>query len=508
MLRALTADQTRAVEQHAAEAGVSLAELMRAAGAAVAAEVSRRVPEGRLVVMCGPGNNGGDGWVAARELFSAGRDVSVLSTREPGRLGGVAAEAALDAISAGVPWGVPAEAPTAAELATAAGVVDALLGVGSQLPLRDAMPAWCAAVNASGAYVLSVDQPTGTDTDTGATGETAVHADCTVTFTAPKRGLLLFPGAAFAGEVVVADIGIRPALADLREAPEVWTAEEYSTLLPVPAPDIHKNARGRLLVIAGSAHYPGAAVLAARAAMRSGAGYVTLAVPDSIVHVAQSHLIAAPVVGLPASAGRSFSSAAATMALDLASDYDAVVLGPGITVADGAAAMARTVATQLTKPLLVDADGLNAFVDATHLFEERQFPTVLTPHPGELARLLGTRTSRVQADRVSSSARLAGPQRAVVLKGAGTITSADGRQVINTSGSPALATAGSGDVLSGIIGAFLAQGLGPLEAGALGAYVHGRAGESAAAELTPMCVTAEDIDRFLPVAMGQLLGTW
>lgn len=508
MLRALTADQTRAVEQHATEAGVSLAALMRSAGAAVAAEVSQRVPEGPLVVLCGPGNNGGDGWAAARELFVAGRDVHVLSTREPGRLSGPAAEAALDAISAGVAWGVPADAPSVSELASAAGVIDALLGIGAALPLRDPLPAWCSAINACGAFVLSADQPTGIDTDTGAASDAAVHADCTVTFTAPKRGLLLFPGAAHAGEVVVADIGIRPALADLRDAPEVWTAEEYATLLPLPAPDAHKNARGRLLVIAGSAHYPGAAVLAARAAMRAGAGYVTLAVPDPIVHVAQSHLLSAPVVGLPASGGRTFSSASASMALDLASDYDAVVLGPGITVADGAAAMARTVAAQLTKPLLVDADGLNAFIDATHLLEGRDFPTVLTPHPGELARLLGTRASRIQADRVSSSARLAGSQRAVVLKGAGTVTSSDGRQVMNTSGSPALATAGSGDVLSGIIGSFLAQGLSPLDAGALGAYIHGRAGESAAADLTPMCVTAEDIDRYLPVAVGQLLGTW
>jgi NAD(P)H-hydrate epimerase len=386
-------------------------------------------------------------------------------------------------------------------------VVDAMLGTGSSLPLRDPLPAWCAAANGSPAIVVSIDLPTGVDADGGGCSEEAVRADCTVTFTAPKRGLVLYPSAGCAGEVVVADIGIPAEYAVIDGAPELWTQAEYAGLIPLPAVDTHKNRRGSVLVIAGSGFYPGAAVLAARGAMRSGAGYVTLAVPEPVVSVAQAHLLSAPVVGLPA-AGRVFSSAAAAAARDLAAEYDAVVLGPGITVADGAAATVRRLVSGLDKPLVIDADALNAFVDHVGLLEARTAPTVLTPHPGELGRLLDRSTAEIQSDRLASSARLAGVQRAVVLKGAGTVTSCGQRQVVNTSGSPALATAGTGDVLAGVIGALLAQGLRPLEAGALGAYLHGRAGEAAAADLTPVCVTSEDIPGYLPAAVAAVLEEW
>ena len=336
----------------------------------------------------------------------------------------------------------------------------------------------------------------------------AIEADCTVTFSALKRGLVVYPGGGYSGDVVVADIGIDPALTDVAGAAEVWTAEEYAAILPRPRADAHKNDRGRVLVIAGSAAYPGAAVLAALGAARAGAGYVTLAVPESVVAIAQSHLLSVPVVGLPQGRTHAFSSSALDKALQLARDYDAVVLGPGLTLADGAVVTARGIVARLELPLVIDADALNALVDAHELIDKRTAPTVLTPHPGELARLLDTTAAKIQADRLGASASLAARNTAVVLKGAGTVISGAGRQVINVSGSPALATAGSGDVLSGIIGAYLAQGLSPLEAGALGAYVHGRAGEAAASALTPICVNAEDLPGFVPAAVAELLEEW
>jgi hydroxyethylthiazole kinase-like uncharacterized protein yjeF len=249
-------------------------------------------------------------------------------------------------------------------------------------------------------------------------------------------------------------------------------------------------------------------VLAARGAMRSGAGYVTLAVPDGVVSIAQSHLLAAPVVGLPQARGHAFSSAASDKALELAREFDAVVLGPGISQADGAAATARRIVAELPLPLVIDADALNALVDARDILEQRPWPTVLTPHPGELGRLLSRSPTDVNADRVSSSSTLAGPQRVVVLKGAGTVISGEERQVVNVSGSAALATAGTGDVLAGMIGALIATGLDPFSASALGVYLHGRAGEVAASDLTPMCVTAEDIPGYIPVAVEELLNGW
>ena len=510
MYRALTAEQARSIEEQAiARQGVTLGELMRAAGAAIAREVAERVPHGEVVVLAGPGNNGGDGWVAAREMAAAGRPVRVLSLKDPSALTGDAAHAASDAIAAGVPWRLLPEMPAEDDLASAVVVVDALLGTGSSGALRAPLDEWVVAANASGAYMVSADVPTGVDSDSGAVPGPAIQADCTVTFTAPKRGLVLYPGAAHAGEVIVADIGIDPGLADVPGALEVWVREEYASLLPLPAPDVHKNRRGRVLVVAGSGAFPGAAVLAARGAMRSGAGYVTLAVPDSVVPIAQAHLLAVPVVGLPQSSRtRTLSSAAADKVLQLAREYDAVVLGPGLTVSDGAAASARSLVRSLDKPLVVDADALNALVDAQELIEQRTAPTVLTPHPGELARLLGVSTDEVQADRVFSASRLAGPGRVVVLKGAGTVVAGAGRQLANTSGTPALATAGTGDVLAGVIGALLAQRLVAFDAAALGAFLHGLAGEAAAAELTPVCVTAEDIPAFLGEAVADLLDEW
>lgn len=508
MYRALTAEQSRAAEASAvSESGTTLEALMRAAGAALAQHAADVAGAGEVAIVCGPGNNGGDGWAAATELHSAGRDVRVFTSRRPDDLKDEAREAASRAALAGVAWDFSEYPPKDDVLVGAALVIDALLGTGSELPLNEPMSAWCSAINSSGAPIVAADIPTGIDSDTGAADPHAVRADRTVAFANPKLGTVQFPGAEYAGEIVVADIGIGDRFSNSPGIPEVWSADEYASLLPSPRADAHKNLRGRVLVIAGSRSFPGAAILAVRGAMRMGAGYVTLALPQPMVPVAQAHLLAAPVVGLP-TAGRSLSSAAAAVVRSMAPDYDALVLGPGLTVADGAAATARSLVGSVDQPMVIDADGLNVFVDHVDAIHDRMAPTVLTPHPGELARLLGVSAEEIQADRMASSARLASGARAVVLKGAGTVTSAAGRQVINTSGSVALATAGTGDVLAGMIGALLAQGLDPLEAGALGAYVHGRAGEAAASALTPLCVTSEDLPEFVPDAVGELLASW
>ena len=239
-----------------------------------------------------------------------------------------------------------------------------------------------------------------------------------------------------------------------------------------------------------------------------GAGYVTLAIPASAAAIAQSHLVSGVVVGMPENPGHTFASRDADRILDQAPEYDAVVLGPGLTVARGAVTVARTLVSSLTCPLVIDADGLNALVDATDLLASRTAPTVITPHPGELGRLLCTSATEVQENRIESVAALAGSNVACVLKGAGTLIATGGRTVINTSGGPELATAGTGDVLAGMIGTLLANGLPPLEAGALGAFLHGRAGEAAAELLTPICVNAEDVPDQIPAAVAELLGSW
>lgn len=506
MLRAVTAEQARGIEQRAvAEAGVELGSLMRAAGVAVAAQVEAISAEGRAVVLTGPGNNGGDGWVAARELKRAGREVLVVALAAPDTLRGIAAEAAERANADGVTVVSATDADPEAVLATAEVAIDAMLGTGARPELTGEYARWCRALNASPVPVVAVDLTTGTSADGGAADPDAVIAESTVTFTQPKLGLLTYPAAALAGEIAVADIGIPESLTDVESAPEVWTPDEYADLVPLPQPDAHKNSRGRLLIVAGSRRFPGAAVLAARAAMRAGAGYVTLAVPDAVLATVQCHVSAAPVVGLPSGRTGSLSTAAGQAVLGMAHDYDAVVLGPGITLTDGAVATARKVIVGLDKPLVVDADAINALVDAAELLDARTAPTVLTPHPGELARLTGRSAADVQVDRVSSAKNAASLTRVVVLKGAGTVIAQSGRSLINTSGTPALATAGSGDVLAGLLGGLLAQGLAPFDAAALAVYLHGRAGELAEQDLTTVCVNAEDLPGYLVAAFAEAL---
>ena len=550
MFRVLTAAQVRAAEMAATESGdVTLFDLMERAGTRLAAEamghpaVSAQKttapktaqpgsfpPEAvvsgssasittapgsmaaKVAVLTGPGNNGSDGWVAARVLHEAGCTVKVLSMCEPTDLRGEAARAARSAIETGVEWEAPTTTPGQDELASATLIIDALLGTGSRLPLGERFAAWCLAASAaaaSGAAVYAADLPTGVASDSGMVDGHALKAEKTVTFAVAKPGLVTYPAAEYAGEVVVADIGIGQEADRFKSASQVWEPQDFAAIFPRQVSTAHKNSHGRVLVLAGSVRFPGAAVLAARGAQRAGAGYVTLAVPDPVVPIAQGHLVSAPVVGLASSDG-AFAADAAAAALGLAGSYDAVVLGPGLTLACGAVHFTREVYAHCTCPLVVDADALGALADALvgdpGALAERTGQTVLTPHPGELARLLAQSVTEAQADRVSSSARLAAKGRAVLLKGAGTVVSEAERSVIITSACPALATAGTGDVLAGVVGALLGAGLEPFEAAVLGAHLHGLAGEIAADRIGPVGIIAEDIPDALPSAVGRILG--
>jgi NAD(P)H-hydrate epimerase len=505
---ALSSEAIRIAEQQAVEQiGISLADLMERAGTAVAEHVMRVVPEGRVAVLVAPGNNGGDGWVAARVLHEAGREVFVVTTGAASMLEGIASEAARRAEDAGVDVRIVAGALDAGVLEGCRVIVDALFGIGfSGDAVREPYAAWIGAINDSDAYVLSVDIPSGVHANTAQTAAHAVRADVTIALLAPKPGSLMHPGAAFSGGFVTSDLGVSADLLGGAGDLELWDAADYAGLVPVHGPDVHKNVRGRVLVVAGSGAYPGAAMLAAMGAQRTGAGYVTLAVPESVVPIIQGRLPSVVTVGLAENRTRTFASKAADELLGLAREFDAVVVGPGLTVAHGAVLAVRKLVSGLSKPLVLDADGLNALVDAVDLLSRRTAPTVMTPHPGELARLLDVTPAVVQSDRLSYGARLSGVGLACVLKGAGTVTSGAGRRVLNRSGGPGLATAGTGDVLAGMVGALLSRGLDPLHAGALAAYLHGAAGDLATAELTEYGMVAEDLPGYVPRAMAGLLG--
>jgi NAD(P)H-hydrate epimerase len=505
VIHVLTAKGARAAEERAvAEGGLTLAGLMDRAGAALADEVSERSPEGRVAVVCGAGNNGGDGWVAARLLAGAGREVAVFTSVGPDALSGIAGDAARAAVEAGVVVNEVSGALEANALEGYSIVVDALFGIGFTGEVRSPFDAWIDALNRVDGAVVAADVPSGVDASTGEVGARAVGADVTVTFSAPKAGIVLYPGAEYAGELVVADIGVPSGYLGSAGDPEVWDDDDYRALLPRPTPEAHKNTRGRVLIVAGSGAFPGAAALAAMGAQRMGAGYVTVAVPESVVPVLQAKLTSAIVMGLPENPSQTLASKVTDAVLDIAREFDAVVLGPGMTVAHGAVNVARALVGSLDVPLVVDADGLNALVDTVETVLGRSAPTIITPHPGELSRLLGTTAAAVQADRLSYGRELSGPHLACVLKGAHTVVSGAGRQVITLAGNPGLATAGTGDVLAGMAGALLAQGLAPFEASALAAYLHARAGDHASADLTTLSVVAEDVPAYLPVAIREL----
>lgn len=507
MRHALTVEQVRQAEACAEAAGVSLHALMEAAGAALATSVRSAAPAGRVAVLCGPGNNGGDGWVAARHLHEAGRDVTVVTCKNPDELNGDAADAARRAIAGDVPWTLPADASAIGDaLASSAVVVDALLGIGSSGPPRGLVADAIRSLSGIDAFVVSADIPSGVDADTGATPGAVVRAHLTVTFGALKPGLLLHPGTRSAGEVRVADVGVPDACLPSAGTVEVWDASDHAAVLPRPPLDAHKNECGRLMIIAGSRAYTGAAVLAVRGALRMGAGYVTLAVPESIARTMQAKLTSAVVVGLPENPGGTLASKTLDTVEDMCREHDAVVVGPGLTVAQGTVLLVRRLVRDTSIPLVLDADGLNALVDATDILLARAHPTVLTPHPGELGRLVGATPAEVQADRIGSARRLAGPHRACVLKGARTVVAGGGRTAITMSGNPGMATAGAGDVLAGMCGTLLARGVAPFEVGVLAAHLHAEAGDRAAEALTETCMTAEDIPEYLPHAVRSIGG--
>ena len=482
------------------ERGVPSLELMERAGeglariTAEAADAGGRPGPIRIVV--GRGNNGGDGLVAARVLRERGREVDVLSTAALGDLGGDA-RANLDRLQ-GDP---PAEGVCEESLRGSAAVLDALLGTGFSGEPREPAASAIAAMNAQDSAVVACDVPSGVDASTGAVAGEAVRAAMTATFHAPKIGLHVAPGALHAGTVHTVEIGIP------RDAPSATTAglisDRVLALVPARARAGSKFDAGTVVIAGGMRGLTGAPTMAALAAMRTGAGYVQLAVPESTETVFALKLLEAMTAGQPEADG-AHSEAGADGVAELAERAGAVVLGPGIGRSEGAVAFARAVARRVQAPLLIDADGLNAHAGALEALRERPAPTVLTPHAGELGRLLETDSSAIGERRLSSAREAAARSGAiVVLKGDDTIVAApDGLAAVSRGGSPALATAGTGDVLCGVIATYLAKGLDALPAAAAGVLAHARAGRVAASRFGADHTIASDVIDSLSAAVG------
>ena len=478
----LTVAEMSAADQAAEAAGMSVYTLMERAGSAVAEAIQARRPPAEVQVLCGPGNNGGDGFVAARRLREAGWGVTVVFAGELGQLTGAAAQAAAnwDGAMARLADGAGDEAPV---------VVDALFGAGLSRPLDTAVSEALKAVQARRAWLVAVAVPAGLAGDAGAPRGYAPQAALTVTFHRKKPAHVLEPGRELCGEIVLADIGLAASAASGRlheNGPDLWLH-----CFPWPRTNTHKAERGQLVVVSGPAWTTGAARLASRAGLRTGAGLVTLLSPQDALAVNAAHLEA--VMLKPFGSDGDVQRAA--------KDADAAVIGPAAGVGEitraNLIALARTDAA-----LIVDADVLSSFRDAPDdLFACLDGDDVLTPHPGEFERVFPG-LLKASPERITAARTAAGRAGAVVLlKGADTVVAApDGRAVVNTNASPWLATAGSGDVLAGVIAALIAQGMDSFEAACAAAWIHAEAGRTHGPGLI-----SEDLPDRIPDVLADLL---
>ena len=513
----LTAEEMRRLDRATIESGHATPEqLMERAGAGAVTAMERRYGPLlglRVLVLSGTGNNGGDGFVAARHLRERGAEVHVALVGDPARLSGDAKLALARLEPVGLPVRPAADAAALEALIRTRDqwdfALDGLLGTGARGQPEGVIAAGVQALRELddvGTRVVALDLPTGVDADTGTIARRAVRADLTVSFGAAKRGHLLYPGRAFAGALEVVDIGLASPPPELFPV-ELATAPGMAERLPARDPRAHKGSVGRVLVAGGSVGLTGAVALAGRAASRSGAGYVQVAVPRSLHDVLAIKLTEEMALPLPETPERTLATAALEPLLELAARAGVLALGSGLSRHAEAAELARRVVAEHAGPLVLDADGLNAFAGRAESLARGHAERVLTPHLGEMERLTGEDAAELEARRIDASREWAGRWRAVVvLKGAPTVTAApDGRATVNPTGNPGMATAGTGDVLTGVIAGLIAQGLNAYDAARLGVYAHGLAGDLAANEKGQAGMVAGDVTEFLPAALLSLV---
>ena len=510
----VTAKQMQAIDKETIEqVGVPGTDLMERAGVLTVKAASDRFgdPKGKpVVILCGKGNNGGDGFVAGRLLLSAGATVSLFLAGHPADVKGDA-RINLDAFSgAGGQVHTPDDLTgkrLEKDLANAHFVIDALFGTGLNQPLREPAADWVKKVEQAGRPVVSVDIPSGINADTGAAPGSAIKADLTVTFACPKRGHFQGPGADHTGALVVADIGIPQKVVQAAALPlALITPEAARERLPGRQHTAHKGSFGHVLVAGGSLGLTGAAVLAAKGSQAVGAGLVTVACPAGLNDIFEVKLTEAMTLAVAETPDHSFSPKGVEKLLEAARERSVTVLGPGISRHPETGETVRRFTTEYDGPLVLDADGLNAWAGHMGSFPKRPVPTVLTPHPGEMARLLGTSVPKVQADRMDAAMTFAHKYDVtLVLKGAHTVVADPyGLAFVNSTGSPALASGGTGDVLAGMIGGLIAQGRSAADAAVLAVFLHGLAADLWTDANGPVGLTASAVAARVPAAWSAL----
>ena len=487
-MRIVTSSEMKQIERNSLDFGLSFHRLMENAGSAAAAFIRRtfKMSGRNCVVFCSKGNNGGDGFVVARKLSESGaRVIVILLDGKPVSDEALAMYEQLDGLDVPVYDIDQAQEKIPLWLDQTDLVVDAICGTGFHGELREAHRQACQAINECTAVIVSLDIPTGVECDSGEVADGALRADYTLAFDSLKPCHLLPDCLGFCGAVEVLDIGI-PDEARVLVEPCFTSldAGQVFELIPPRQPDAHKGTFGRVLIVAGSARYRGAAILSTTASLRCGAGLVTLASTEAVCASAAVRIPEAIFLPLPASNTGTIDPCAPCLRTitDTLKSADAVAFGCGLENSAHTTQLLAHILKTASCPILLDADGINALSGNIHLLKEATAPVILTPHPGEMARLCGVETAQIQANRIGfalSFARSHGVY--LLLKGPGTIIACpDGRLLRNETGNAGLAKAGSGDVLTGMIAALLAGGLSPRDSAACGAFLHGMAADRTA----------------------------
>ncbi|MBQ8732555.1 MAG: NAD(P)H-hydrate dehydratase [Oscillospiraceae bacterium] len=507
----LTVAQMKQAEANAFGLGIDAHRLMENAGAAVARVIRKRetLSGARCVVLCGKGNNGGDGFVIARKLYESGAQVFVLLwdglpvTREATEMLTTLRRMEVEICELKME-----RSRISIELEHADIVVDALYGTGFSGSCSPDLLGLFAQVEQSGAMVYAVDIPSGANGDTGAIGGGCLRADCTVSLGACKVGQSIPPAADYCGEVIAVDIGIPPQAYEGIDCSRFFLDPELCrSFLPRRRKTAHKGDFGRVLSVCGSDRMTGAAVLAATGALRTGAGLVCAASVPGVTDVIAGHLPEATLLPLPAQNG-AISVGAVPALREGLRRASVCLLGCGLSVTDSTREIVRRLVTDADCPLVVDADGINILAEHIDIISERSAPLILTPHLGEMSRLTGLTPQQIAADRINVASDFAQKHGVIlVLKGANTvIASPDGICRINSTGNPGMAKGGSGDVLAGMIAGLVAQGIDPALAASAGVYLHGLAGDICRERFSEYAFLPTDLLAALPEAFCRILG--
>lgn len=481
------------------EYGISGVILMERAGLACCEEIDRYFTNAQAIaVLCGSGNNGGDGFAVARILHNKGRDVICYHLVDLAKVSGDAGVHLQMAIKSGVKLKSISEFTAYASRFDL--IVDAIFGTGLNREVSGDFAKCIDFVNTLGKPVLAVDIPSGVCANTGRVLGTAIKATKTVTFGLPKLGHFLHPGKALTGTLHIADIGFAQALlqsSDIKTS--LFDKACAKSLMPARAEDSYKNNYGHVVIVGGLLSMSGSVVLASKACLRVGAGLVTIASTKEVLQTLSGQILEELTLPLPASS----SGMIAELPFDKFQKYDVIAIGMGMGVSEDTKVFMQRLISSSEFPLVIDADGLNSLVGFSSKLKDAKCPIVLTPHHAEFSRLIGKSVSEIKSDRVTNALQFATSHNVVlVLKGSPTlIASPEGKCVINTTGNAGMATAGAGDVLTGMIAGFIAQGLAPYEASKLAVYLHGLSGDIASMHLSMHSLIASDLINFLSHAI-------